>query len=714
MKKIVNICFILIASICYIWLPIQVEARVMNIEKEGSLIIHKFLNPTVNPVGFGGSGFLGDGSLENGLQGGDPLPGVEFSVFGKLTETERKSLLQESTVEVDEEIDVKNQMLDAKKVAEFIKTKEPVFVGVTNEEGIVTWENIPINTVDLSDNTYLIVETKTPGVDSTGQAIVQEPSLPVLVNIPSNNPKEDQEGSEVNNYLYDVNIFMKNYQQEEPGIEKSIDKDTHGKGEEVKYTITITPLSVGMDEYQELEVTDELGEKVNFSHLGHNPEISEKESVQFYNGTTKKTIILVPEEDYTVSTPSPKETGVIKWVFTPQGIKKLSGVEAGDGSYIKLYFSAFMGRDVMANEVIPNNATLDFVNKWGYGTKPGTGKPPVSSKPSNTVNTILGDPWFEKSDKSNPEEKLQGAEFLVRNKSTLPMTVYNDYENDPEAQLITYPANTELYAVIKGSQVVGWTPSWREAIREGWLLVSNEAGLFNVGGLQYSRTINYRKMYTFAVMGVADFNGTSMQYVDHYEHVLANKRESTLTLESEEVKKEIESILKEHPGDESGAGSWRFYQESEADPELFKLDTNDMIDSLGETINNYELIEVKPPNKYTPLEVSKDDMDLDKPESEGIIHSDGTYIPSKDMESHFTHPLAFTVPGGTEDWNIGVPGDVNDITGAIDTPIIIPNVKKPIIPNTGNKIAMILLMFGILVIGIGVYYNKKNLMKKNK
>ena len=395
--------------------PIKAEARIMNIEKEGSLTIHKFLNPNVLEGDFQGDGTSGTGlpgtSDPNTQNGGmKPLPGAEFSVYGRLTTAEVESLMIDgsqdgSTKPEDGGYDANDpKPLDIFKVGKFIEGKTAKFKGLTEANGQVKFDKIPINTFDLADNMYLVVETKTPNSDKDGNPIVQQPSRPVIVNVPVTNPEKDAPGKEVNNYIYDVNLFMKNYHQTEPNIGKEVDKPTHTVGEEVKYTLKISPLAFNMNEYQELEVKDELAEELNFYQLGHTDGPKGTESVFFFRGTgTGDKVVMEPGVHYNVDTPAKTGGGTITWTFTPAGIALLTGIKEGDGSRIELYFSGLTNEKLGQDGALYNDAQLDFVNKWGYGTKPPTPevpedpKIPTAPKPSESVNTVLGQRYFEKT-----------------------------------------------------------------------------------------------------------------------------------------------------------------------------------------------------------------------------------------------------------------------------------------------------------------------------
>ncbi len=788
------------------------QARNMNVKNEGSLTIHKYLNPDVVPVEYcakwnadntqcleQGTGFQGNGTTKDGVnypvgsttpvenngpipesndpnkgQGKtEPLPGVQFSVYGPLTQADIDTLIISGSDKPQSQggkYDPNNPVpLDTMKVNDFIAKNTPKYQGTTGTDGTVTFNNIPVNTLDLADNLYLVVETDTP-ISETFDPIVQQPSMPVLVNIPSTNPEIDQNGKEVDNYNYNVHLYMKNYAQNEPGIKKNIDKATHSVGEKVKYRLDIEPLPFNINEFKELVITDELAPQLNFYALGVASDksaafpdakdpfgftVPENQSLQFYNGTTKTRIPLVQDTDFYVSYPAQNTNGTIRWKLTPAGIKKLTGVQEGDGSRLEAYFTAITNDKAKPNEATPNDAKLDFQNKWGYGTKPGPNpnnptyppelppeqppftppptepglpnpKLPTATKPSNVVNTIFGNRHFEKRDKNDSTVKLKGAEFLVRNTPTLPFRALNE-----NREMETFPAGKPIYAIISNepslagyplenakkvsvgedpatpwiiennSYVVGWTKDWKLAYKNHWTVTSDAAGQFNVQGLAYTYPPVYRRMYIFAVMEQVDLNGTKVQIVSDYQYVLAAPRTSATTAEN--ITEEIQSIL-----DQKGHENWKFYKDSEADPRRFpelnqpqkdKYDMPGIIDYLSkEAVNNYELIEVRAPEGYSPIEpnidkeLTKDDLTFDPATSNDV----------------FEHPFAFTVPAMmTKDGKPTMESDIPVFTtpnysGDLDDPkndvVPVPNAKLPKIPLTGGIGTLIFLVIGLVLI----------------
>ncbi|MCH0365892.1 hypothetical protein KEK91_12240, partial [Enterococcus faecium] len=162
-----------------------------NYQGTGTIHIHKVTNTNGdgNPV----SDIDNKGkeiALPNGVK---PLEGVEFS-YVKLTKDEAKSLgwTDSDTTKGQHIDDAKARLLLNKKYSEVSRMK-------TDSQGNI---DIPIqvNTDDLTDNLYLIVET------GTVKGVVEE-AYPMIVNVPELNGSDDQY------FNYDVHVYPKNYFQ---------------------------------------------------------------------------------------------------------------------------------------------------------------------------------------------------------------------------------------------------------------------------------------------------------------------------------------------------------------------------------------------------------------------------------------------------------------------------------------------------------------------
>lgn len=158
-----------------------------NYQGTGTIHIHKVAN--TNGDGKPVSDIDNKGkeiALPNGVQ---PLEGVEFS-YVKLTKDEAKSLgwTDSDTTKGQHIDDAKARLLLNKKYSEVSRMK-------TDSQGNI---DIPVqvNTDDLTDNLYLIVET------GTVKGVVEE-AYPMIVNVPELNGSDDQY------FNYDVHVYPK-------------------------------------------------------------------------------------------------------------------------------------------------------------------------------------------------------------------------------------------------------------------------------------------------------------------------------------------------------------------------------------------------------------------------------------------------------------------------------------------------------------------------
>ena len=636
---------------------VQAQAKEMNIQDTGSLTIHKLLNPNYRDPDTVGNDdeFQGDGTATgNNVNGGaaisgKPLAGVGFTVVGRLTDAQVNAL------------EDSNGKITQAKADEFLANLPAgleKYEGTTGVDGTVTFSNLPVNTNELDNNRWLVVETSKPDT-------VDKAAAPVIVNVPTGTPE-----SSTNNYNYDVNLYVKNYASGEPEIEKEIDKPTHSTGDRVQYTLKITDLPDDLAVYDRLEVYDPLDERLSL--LGETPHAESLGTVTLKSedGTVKQTFTshitdnpattaknTPAGNDVLIRTGKANETGkdqYIYWAFTAEGIAKLTDLEQGD--YIELPFEVMVNEKANSNVAIPNDGELGFENKPGNnGTKPvdpenpGTPGPedPVygPGKPTEVVNTIFGKKDFVKTD-ADTNAPLQGAEFIVKDTPKQPINTV-----DANGNKIVLPADKEIYAVLdENGRVVRWTADKTEATP----ITSGADGKFTVDGLAYTNEVNYSKQYIFAVQGpLLTGDGSVYQpektVTQEYVYVAANPRTSATT--QAQIDAEIQAILDAHD-------DWVFYKESETNPA--------QIDFLGNQIHDYALEETKAPNGYVPLK----------------------------------NDIAFTVPGE----QTGTDANGRPI---YDNPAInVPNKKTPGIPITGGMGTIIFLAIGVLLMG-GAYKLRK-------
>lgn len=639
---------------------VQAQAKEMNIQDTGSLTIHKLLNPNYKDPSEVGSDneFEGDGTATgNNANGGaaisgTPLAGVEFTIVGRLTDAQISDLKGSN-----------GHITQADATAFIANTPEGVekHTGTTGVDGTYTFSDLPVDTKELENNRWLVVETKTP-------ENVDKAAMPVIVNVPTGTPE-----SSTNNYNYDVNLFVKNYESGEPEIEKEIDKPTHSTGDRVQYTLRITDLPADVASYNRLEVYDPLDERLSL--LGETPHAESlgKVTLKSKDGTVKKEFKPYITDDKAITaenTPAghdvlirtgqttAAETGkdqYIYWGMTAEGIAKLTDLEQGD--YIELPFEVMVNEKANSNVAIPNDGELGFENKPGNnGTKPVDPEKPYEpgpeepnfgpGKPTEVVNTIFGKKDFVKTD-ADTNAPLQGAEFIVKDTPKQPINTV-----DANGNKVVLPADKEIYAVIENGRVVRWTADKNEATP----ITSGADGKFTVDGLAYTNEVHYSKHYIFAVQGpLLTGNGSVYKpektITQEYKNVAAAPRTAATT--QTEIDAEIQAIL-----DAEGHGNWVFYKESETNP--------GQIDFLGKQIHDYALEETKAPNGYVPLK----------------------------------NDVKFTVPGE----QTGTDANGRPI---YDNPAInVPNKKTPDMPITGGMGTLIFLVAGLLLVG-GAYKLRK-------
>lgn len=624
---------------------VQAQAKDMNIQDSGSLTIHKLLNPNYREPDEVGSGneFQGDGTAtgtnaNGGLAiSGQPLAGVEFTIVGRLTDAQVRQL---------EDSNGKVSQANAEDFLANLPAGMEERTGVTGADGTITFSGLPVNTDELDNNRWLVVETGKPDT-------VDKAAAPVIVNVPTGTPE-----TSTNNYNYDVHLYVKNYSSGEPEIEKEIDKPTHSTGDRVQYTLKITDLPDDLVNYERLEVYDPLDERLSLLGEAPHTESLGKVTLKSADGTVKKEFTPYITADTSVTaenTPAgydvlirtgetkAEETGkgqYIYWGMTAEGIAKLTDLEQGD--YIELPFEAMVNDKANPNEAIPNDGELGFENKPGHnGTKPVDPENPNTpgpedpnygpGKPTEVVNTIFGKKDFLKTD-ADTNVPLQGAEFIVKDTPKQPINTV-----DAAGNPIVLPADREIYAVVENGRVVRWTADKNEATP----ITSGADGKFSVDGLAYTNEVNFSKQYIFAVKGpllTGDGSVYQPETIVTREYVSIEAKPRTSSTTQVQIDAEIQAILDEH-------ADWVFYKESETNPA--------QIDYLGNQIHEYALEETKAPNGYVPLK----------------------------------NDIPFTVPGD-------------------ETEINIPNKKTPGIPITGGMGTIIFLVIGVLLMG-GAYKLRK-------
>lgn len=166
-----------------------------------------------------------------------------------------------------------------------------------------------------------------------------------------------------------VEIDVKNYKH--PEVIKEVDKDAVNRGEIVTYTIKVDlPGDIGS--YNNFVVTDVLDENL----------IYVPESANSPTGFT-------PNYD--------SNTHTLTWTANT------SQLEKGEVTFT---FEAKVSEEAEANKVINNKAYIDYENQHGNGGEKDSNDVPVT--PTAGSLTVI------KQDGNNNEEKLSGAEFVLK------------------------------------------------------------------------------------------------------------------------------------------------------------------------------------------------------------------------------------------------------------------------------------------------------------
>ncbi|HLQ83266.1 MAG TPA: SpaH/EbpB family LPXTG-anchored major pilin [Pseudogracilibacillus sp.] len=163
-----------------------------------------------------------------------------------------------------------------------------------------------------------------------------------------------------------VEVTATNYQ--EPGVEKEVDKSAVNRGEEVTYTINVD-LPADIKDYKNFVVKDKL-----------------HPNLEFVSAET------VPGFTFTQNGQN------LEWTGTPADLTSGS---------LDITFKAKVSEDAVANEAIPNKATIDYTNQ--HDTDGDKETEPVDITPTVGGLTVI------KQD-GNTEDKLSGAVFELHDK----------------------------------------------------------------------------------------------------------------------------------------------------------------------------------------------------------------------------------------------------------------------------------------------------------
>lgn len=479
-----------------------------NYQETGTIHIHKVTNTNGdgNPVAD-----INNQGKEITLPAGvEPLEGVEFS-YTKVTKDEAKSLgWTDSDTAKGQHID------DAKARTILSKKYSSVEKGKTDAQGNI---DIPIqvNTDDLTDNLYLIVET------GTVKGVVED-AYPMIVNVPELN------GSDAQYFNYDVHVYPKNYfQLNSAEINK---KDEDGKvlsgtvfelrkddgSDQVVGTyktdstgkLNVDGLELGDYYFLETDLGSDVnrttylldGKKIKFSvergetakvvlditnykrpvvtkvidketvDIGEDVQYTLKPSIPGNIGNYEKYVVkdvlgaeltydsseiiegMTLENDYSIE----RDGQTTNYVFTDSGMDKLQKrFDAGERFFT-----------ILMNAHTNSKAKMDTPLKNDVSTIYNNGYEPEDETPVDHAYTIIGDHQFIKTD-GDTSKALSGAKFVVKNKIDPNKIIY--LKQEPTTKAIT----------------------WIEDKSKATEFVSGSDGKFQIEGLQYTYDVDFDK-----------------------------------------------------------------------------------------------------------------------------------------------------------------------------------------------------------------------------
>lgn len=320
-------------------------------------------------------------------QGRKALEGVKFDIYLITQDIEAYNkgeveLLEKPTEEY------------AKEKGEFVTTI------ITDAQGKAT-----CNLSDLAgkevitgngDGIYLIVEQ--------GSAAVEKPIDPFFVCVPMTSVSGDA-------YIYNINIEPKNTVVNGPKIYKDVteidnDHSTYDVNAEHTWIIRTT-VPADIAEAKEYKITDVLDYRLTYKG---NPEVKVGLST---DKAGEEANTLIKGNDYKVLTGKTSTDGkqVDKFIvyLTATGMKKVAGIAGaaaeGQTYEVRVYFDAVINTNAEISAIIPNQATLDYTNSYGYEYDTQSDEPEVHT----------GGLSILKYDANDEAKLLSGATFkLVR------------------------------------------------------------------------------------------------------------------------------------------------------------------------------------------------------------------------------------------------------------------------------------------------------------
>lgn len=401
--------------------------------------------------------------------GGEGLNGVSFTAYdvtGHFLELRKSGSEAEAAVKEIQE-DSKNQV-----PSYATEVKSQTTATQNGEDGLATFENLPLKDNKGNYKTYLFVETNSP-------TNVTQKAVPIVLNMPIYKAGSD---TDINT---NVQVYPKN-EKTDNVIKKDLDDESKKQ--------LIVKLPDGSTVYN-AQYGDTFGYNISVTVPWN---IKDKDTF---------TVVDTPSNGIKVKTDSIKISGLTAGTdYTVSdngdGYKvtfktNSSAVQGFAGKELKISYQATLTNSAVPDQVATNEAELNI----GNGTD-------VTTTPANdTPDIYTGGAKFVKTDKDNSNKTLAGAEF----------------------QLVKLDKNGDISAY---ANLTSDGYSWNKDATNVTTFTSNQAGLFTVKGLSYSDKLaageSYAMVETKAPEGYAKltapikFNVTKGSYADSQKITVSN------------------------------------------------------------------------------------------------------------------------------------------------------------------------------------------------
>ena len=344
----------------------------------GSITVHKFIVETteqynaLKKAGKNSGGNQIDIKTDETLKNLKPIEGIKFNL---------EKVVDDGTTELDPNTAEKDTSFDAQTL-------------LTNKEGELTFDNLPLGT-------YRLTEQDDPRV--------KEKMDTVLISVPTYN-QEHKTNSSKPEFLYKIHVYPKNLiHQDGPSIEKDVVTEKNDNATVDRYApfewiiLSEIPADIKTEEQKPKKyvITDKLDPRLDFV---------KDVSLEFRAADKQTTNEMEKGMDYTFTAEAltgseygeykPDNKSSLTWTLTDAGLGKLKDYAGG---HVVVKFETKINEKAELGVAIPNQADLDYVNWNNHEYLPKSDIPEVHT----------GGIKIKKVDKSDHNKKLEGAEFMI-------------------------------------------------------------------------------------------------------------------------------------------------------------------------------------------------------------------------------------------------------------------------------------------------------------